>query len=83
MESRDIGRTDKLLKNMEKDGFMINMILSKLEEYKDGYDLGGVELTREDAENVIDLINDGYTEDNAIDTILNGINDVLSDGWGD
>lgn len=68
---------------MEKDGFTINMILSKLEEYKDGYDLGGVELTSEDAEDVINLINEGYTEDNAINLVLNGIYDVLSEGWED
>lgn len=68
---------------MEKDGFTISLMLSKLEERKSAYDLGGVELTFEDAENVIDLINDGFTEDNAVDLILNGINNVLSEGWED
>lgn len=68
---------------MEKDGFTINMILSKLEEYKDGYDLGGVEITEEDAERVIDLINDGHTESDAIDIVLCEIYDVISEGWED
>lgn len=63
---------------MEKDGFTINMILSKLEENKRNYDLDGVELTTEDAEDVINLINNGITEDNAINLVLNGIYDVLS-----
>lgn len=66
---------------MKKDGFTINTIMVKLNEYKDGYDLSGIEITREDAEQVIDFINDGYTESNAIDVVLKGIYDVLSDGW--
>ena len=66
---------------MEKDGFTIDMILSELNEYKDGYDLGGVEFTDEDAERVIDLINEGRTEDDALDIVLCEIYDVLSEGW--
>lgn len=66
---------------MEKDEFTIEMMLSKLEEYKDGYDLCGVELTREDAERVIDLINEGRTEYDALDVVLCEIYDVISEGW--
>lgn len=68
---------------MEKDFFTIEHIVSKLDEYKDGYDLCGCEMSTEDAEEVIDLINDGYTEDEAINLVLCGIYDVISEGWED
>lgn len=66
---------------MKKTKENIEYIQHQLDYYKCGYDLCGVEITEEDAENVIDLINDNYTEDQAIDEVLNGINDVVSEGW--
>lgn len=64
---------------MEKTKENIEYIQHRLDYYKDGYDLCGVEITEEDAEDVINLINNGITEDSAINLVLNGINDVLSD----
>lgn len=52
-------------------------IISELEHNKRYYDLDGVEITTEDAENVIDLIHGGMTMDKAVDEILNGIRDCL------
>lgn len=66
---------------MEKTNENIEDIQYKLDEYKDGYDLGGVEITKEDAERVINLINDGNTESDAIDIVLGEIYDVISEGW--
>lgn len=66
---------------MEKTKENFDYILCELDYYKDRYDLCGVEIYEEDVESVIDLINNGYTEDNAIDEILDGINSVISDGW--
>ena len=66
---------------MEKTKENFDYILHELDYYKDRYDLCGVEITEEDVESVVDLINNGYTENDAIDEVLNGINRVISDGW--
>ena len=66
---------------MEKTKENFDYILSELDYYKDRYDLCGVEITEEDVESVVDLINNGFTEDDAIDVVLDGINSVISDGW--
>ena len=66
---------------MEKTKEKFDYILHELDYYKDRYDLCGIEITEEDVESVIDLINNGYTEDDAIDDVLDGINSVISDGW--
>lgn len=66
---------------MEKTKENFDYILRVLDYYKDRYDLCGVEITEEDVESVADLINNGYTEDDAIDDVLDGINSVISDGW--
>lgn len=52
-------------------------IISELEHNKRYYDLNGVEITLEDAENVIDLIQGGMTMDMAVDEILTGIRNCL------
>ncbi len=66
---------------MEKTKENFHYILRELDYYKDRYDLCGVEICEEDVESVIDLINNGYTEDDAIDEVLDGINSVISYGW--
>ena len=52
-------------------------IISELEHNKRYYDLNGVEITIEDAENVISLIQGGMTMDMAVDEILTGIRNCL------
>ena len=66
---------------MEKTKENFDYILHELDYYKDRYNLCGVEITEEYVESVVDLINNGYTEDDAIDDVLDGINSVISDGW--
>lgn len=66
---------------MERTKENFDYILHELDYYKDRYDLCGVEITEEDVESVVDLINNGYTENDAIDEVLDGINRVISDGW--
>ena len=64
---------------MEKTKENFDYILHELDYYKDRYDLCGVEITEEDVESVVDLINNGYTENDAIDEVLDGINRVIFD----
>lgn len=52
-------------------------IISELERNKRYYGLKGVEITTEDAENVISLIQGGMTMDKAVDEILKGIHNCL------
>lgn len=66
---------------MERTKENFDYILRELDYYKDRYDLCGVEITEEDVESVVDLINNGYTENDAIYEVLDGINRVISDGW--
>jgi hypothetical protein len=56
-------------------------ILSELNEKRKEHDLEGVELTLEDADEVIELINSGMEKDAAIHQVLNGIYDVLAEGF--
>jgi hypothetical protein len=56
-------------------------LLGKLNDKKGVYDLEGVELTYEDAQNVVDFITDGMTEDQAVEKVLQGIREVISQGW--
>lgn len=56
-------------------------ILSELNEKRKEHDLEGVELTLEDADEVIDLINSGMEKNAAIHQVLNGIYDVLAEGF--
>lgn len=57
------------------------IILSELNEKRKEHGLEGVELTLEDADEVIDLINSGMEKDAAIHQVLNGIYDVLAEGF--
>lgn len=57
------------------------IILSELNEKRKEHDLEGVELTLEDADEVINLINSGMEKDAAIHHVLNGIYDVLAEGF--
>ena len=53
-------------------------ILSELNNRKKYYDLDGVEITEEDVENVIELINGGMNELTAMTQVLNGIYECLA-----
>ena len=53
-------------------------ILSELNDRKKYYDLDGVEITEEDVENVIELINGGMNELTAMTQVLNGIYECLA-----
>ena len=54
------------------------LILSELNARKKYYDLDGVEITEEDVENVIELINGGMNENTAMAQVLNGIYECLA-----
>lgn len=53
-------------------------ILSELNDRKKHHDLDGVEITEEDVENVIELINGGMNELTAMTQVLNGIYECLA-----
>ena len=57
----------------------IENIISDLEHEKRHYDLDGVEITKEDALNVMNLVHDGVDKDKAVAIILNGIHDCLEE----
>ena len=50
----------------------------ELDEKKRQYELDGVEITSEDAVNVLNIMSNGLSKDEAIDEVLNDICDVLS-----
>lgn len=60
----------------------VEYILNELEYHKGEYGLENVELTMEDAESAVSLMAEGIPEREAVDTILDGIRDCLSDGLG-
>ena len=60
---------------------LLDEIICELDDFKDDYDLAGVEITYDDAQQVIDFMNDGATRDQALDAVLSGIRDCLSQGW--
>lgn len=62
---------------MEKTQENFEYIHHELDYLKDRYDLCDVEITEKDVESVIDLINNGYTEDDAIDEVSDGIANIL------
>ena len=49
-----------------------------LDEKKRQYELDGVEITSEDAVNVLNMMSRGLSTDKAIDEVLNGIYEVLT-----
>ena len=55
-------------------------VMMDLEDSKEDYELGGVELTEEDAESVIDLLADGVNYDDALDDVLRNIRICLDNG---
>ena len=55
----------------------LDEILDDLNFVKRMYDLGGVEITREDAHRVRILLNSGYTKIEAMKEVLTGIYDCL------
>lgn len=57
----------------------LNAILRELEAKKRDYELDGVELTEEDAQTVINFMNnDNMSQEEAIQATLSGISDCLS-----
>ena len=53
-------------------------IMRVLDEKKRQYELDGVEITSEDAVNVLNMMSNGMSKDDAIDEVLNGIYEVLT-----
>ena len=53
-------------------------IMRVLDEKKRQYELDGVEITSEDAVNVLNMMSNGLTKDDAIGEVLNGIYEVLT-----
>ena len=53
-------------------------IQRELDENKRQYELDGVEITSEDAVNVLNMMSNGMSKDDAIDEVLNGIYEVLT-----
>ena len=53
-------------------------IQRELDEKKRQYELDGVEITSEDAVNVLNMMSKGLSKDKAIDEALNGIYEVLT-----
>ena len=53
-------------------------IQRELDEKKRQYELDGVEITSEDAVNVLNMMSKGLSKDKAIDEVLNGIYEVLT-----
>ena len=53
-------------------------IMRELDEKKRQYELDGVEITSEDAVNVLNMMSKGLPKDKAIDEVLNGIYEVLT-----
>lgn len=55
----------------------VRAIIAELDDFKDTYGCGGVEITEDDALQVIDFCQDGATYDEAVDAVLSGIRDTL------
>ena len=53
-------------------------ILSELESRKKQYELDGVEITEEDVDLVIERVNGGMYLEDAVDEVLEGIKECLS-----
>ena len=58
-------------------------IQRELDEKKRQYELDGVEITPEDAITVLNIMSNGLSKDEAIDEVLNGIYEVISQGYDD
>lgn len=55
----------------------------ELDEKKRQYELDGVEMTPDDAITVLNMMSSGLSKDEAIDEVLNGIYEVISQGYDD
>lgn len=55
----------------------------ELDEKKRQYELDGVEITPEDSITVLNIMSNGLSKDKAIDEVLNGIYEVISQGYDD
>lgn len=55
----------------------------EVDEKKRQYELDGVEITPEDAVTVLNMMSNGLSKDEAIDKVLNGIYEVISQGYDD
>ena len=65
-----------------KDKEKIRGMVSLLEGNKERYGLEGVEITEEDAWLVEQRIKeDGMTEEDAVDDVLEGIRHCITEGW--
>ena len=62
---------------------VIFSIQRELDEKKRQYELDGVEITQEDAITVLNIMSNGLSKDEAIDEVLNGIYEVISQGYDD
>lgn len=62
---------------MEKTQENFDYIQRELDYLKVRYDLCGIEITEEDVESVIDLINNSYSKDDAINEVSDSIADIL------
>ena len=58
-------------------------IQRELDEKKRQYELDGVEITQEDATTVLNMMCNGMSKDKAIDEVLNGIYEVISQAYDD
>lgn len=58
-------------------------IQRELDEKKRQHELDGVEITPEDAATVLNMMSNGLSKDEAIDEVLNGIYEVISQGYDD
>lgn len=58
-----------------------DILLDYLEDMKCDYDLDGCELSEEDANRMIYLMKKGMSKQKAADAVLQGIRDVISQGW--
>ena len=55
----------------------------ELDEKKRQYELDGVEITPEDAITVLNIMSKGLSKDEAVDVVLNGMYEVISQGYDD
>jgi len=60
---------------------MYDELIKELEENKEAFDLVGVEITEEDASYAWDYILEGYSREEAIRKVLQGIRECVSEGW--
>ena len=56
-------------------------IQRELDEKKKQYELDGVEITPEDVIAVLNIMSNGLSKDEAIDEVLNGIYEIISQGY--